>query len=189
MLEHCTGQPHGCISRQAQARALDLRRLAEMHCIAWLSGSSTTGCVCLWGLLRTSGTAHTGTLEAHLRSGTCRRAGLAAAGADVAHGSVALPRQDVSACGVCSGHQGQHTWEPWKRTCGRARAGALDLRRLAQMLRTAPWRTPPLLALQGALGESTPELAVLRMERRVGEPMSFCTHAQGVGNAVYGNAV
>ena len=62
-------------------------------------------------------------------------------------------------------------------TCGRARAGAADLRRLCEMLRAAPWRTPPELALQGALGDSTSELAVLRRERRVGDPTSFCTMA------------
>lgn len=59
-------------------------------------------------------------------------------------------------------------------TWGRARAGAADLRRLPEMERAAPWRTPPELALQGALGESS-ELAVLFRWRRMGDPMSFCT--------------
>ncbi len=50
----------------------------------------------------------------------------------------------------------------------------MDLRRLPEMLRAAPWRTPPELAVQAALGPSM-ELAVLLRERCVGPPASFCT--------------
>ena len=59
-------------------------------------------------------------------------------------------------------------------TWGRAREGAVDLRRLPEMLRAAPWRTPPELAVQAAFGPST-ELAVLLSERFVGVLASFCT--------------
>ena len=59
-------------------------------------------------------------------------------------------------------------------TWGRAREGAADFRRLPEMLRAAPWRTPPELAVQAALGPSM-EVAVLLRERCVGGPVSFCT--------------
>lgn len=50
----------------------------------------------------------------------------------------------------------------------------MDFRRLPEMLRAAPWRTPPELAVQAAFGPSM-ELAVLLSERFVGVPASFCT--------------
>lgn len=73
-------------------------------------------------------------------------------------------------------------------TCGRARTGAFPLRRPAAALRAAPWRTPPELAVQSALGESADRgdpsvLAVLRVERRSGElspPLSSCVQCPTV---------
>jgi hypothetical protein len=59
-------------------------------------------------------------------------------------------------------------------TCGRARMGTWFLRRPAETLRAAPWRTPPVLALQGALGDSGALLAVLRS----GEPNMSCMGPQ-----------
>ncbi len=50
----------------------------------------------------------------------------------------------------------------------------MDFRRLPEMLRAAPWRTPPELAVQAALGPSM-EVAVLLRDRCVGVPASFCT--------------
>ncbi len=65
-----------------------------------------------------------------------------------------------------------------RNTCGRARTGAEDLRRPAAALRATPWRTPPELALHLASGELPGVLAVLRMERRRGDPQSFCMDMQ-----------
>ena len=55
---------------------------------------------------------------------------------------------------------------------GCARTGTLGLRRPAETLRAAPWRTPPDAALQGALGDSgvAAVLAVLRSARLAGDP-------------------
>lgn len=69
----------------------------------------------------------------------------------------------------CWLHRGWGGWGLFP-TCGRARTGTLSLRRPAEMLRAAPWRTPPVLALQGALGDSGALLAVLRS----GEPSASC---------------
>ena len=69
----------------------------------------------------------------------------------------------------------------------------MDFRRLPEMLRAAPWRTPPELAVQAALGPSM-EVAVLLRERWLGVPASFCAMTIPVsttlkGNPCQGNAV